>query len=126
MINNLVWYFKINLLRLNRFKVSYPNIQIYLENELEINTDLLSMCWIGDRRLNRINLIWDLHKNGWCNREIVDYLNDNGLKTILRNNEYKCKDVFSVIKKNRMRLSRKTYVSKNIGLWKLVFYKVGR
>ena len=88
---------------MNKFKVSYPNIEIFLENELEINTDLLSMNWIGDKRLNRINLIWDLHIKGFSNREITDYLNDNGLKTVISNKEYQCKDIFSVIKKNRIR-----------------------
>ena len=126
MINELIWYFKINQLRLSRFKVSYPNIQIYVENELEINTDSLTIVGMNKRRSDRIGLITDLHNKGLSNREITDYLNDNGLKTIIKNNEYNCNDVWSVIFKSKRRDKWKTDVSKNIGHWKLVFYKVGR
>ena len=55
-----------------------------------------------------MELIWDLSENkNMSNKEISDYLNQNGYKTIRGNSEFYPKLIWSILKKYRKRKSRK-------------------
>lgn len=64
------------------------------------------MFRIGTDRLMRLELINDLHNDGYSTNQICDFLNQNKLRTIRSNNEYSPKDVWVGLKKYSMRLKR--------------------
>ena len=56
------------------------NMGFYFTNILNIETKDLCFDWINLFNSKRLNVIWKLHKNGFSNREICDYLILNGFK----------------------------------------------
>ena len=91
----------------------------YFTNILNIETKSLCLNWINPLNQNRLNVIWNLHKNGFSNREICDYLILNGFKRRNKNDNYKVKDVFMCIKKLKLREKRKSQTKSNLGFWEL-------
>ena len=71
-----------------------------------MNTNKLSLFRIRNERLRRLNLIYNLHKNGLSNKQISEYLNKNKLKTFRTNNSYSPKLVWITIKRYKNRLLR--------------------
>ncbi len=93
------------------------NMGFYFTNILNIETKSLCFDWINPYNSKRLNVIWKLHKNGFSNREICDYLILNGFKRRNKKDNYKVKDVFMCLKKLKVRNKRKTDIRLNIGLW---------
>ena len=64
------------------------------------------MFRIGNERLKRLDLIYNLHKNGLTNKEICEYLTLRKLKTFRTKKEYTPKLVWGTIQKYKKRLQR--------------------
>ena len=64
------------------------------------------MFRIGNERLKRLDLIYNLHKNGLTNKEICEYLTSRKLKTFRTKIEYTPKLIWGTIQKFKKRLQR--------------------
>ena len=51
-----------------------------------------------------------LHNEGWSNKEIVTFLNLNGIKRRNKKDDYKVKDIFMCLKKLKIREKRKSNI----------------
>ena len=78
---------KLNLSQWSKFKVIrkqlpnfYPNNGYFFINTLNIETESLSINYINPTNQNKLNVILKLYKDGWSNKEIVTFLNLNGVK----------------------------------------------
>ena len=96
-----------------------PNLGYNFRNILNIETKSLCLNWINPYNSKRLNVIWKLHKNGFSNREICDYLILNGFKRRNKKDNYTVKDVFMCIKKLKIREMRKSQIKSDLGLWEL-------
>jgi len=84
-----------------------PYTKVFISNTLQILTDSLSLYFIEENHKKLLDLIYDLSENqNLTSREISDYLNDNGYKTVRGNSEFYPKLVWMILKKYRKRLSR--------------------
>jgi len=65
------------------------------------------LYFIEEKHKKLLDLIYDLSENqNLTSKEISDYLNDNGYKTVRGNSEFYPKLVWMILKKYRKRLSR--------------------
>ena len=84
-----------------------PSTKVFISNTLQILTDSLSLYFIEEKHKKLLDLIYDLSENqNLTSKEISDYLNDNGYKTVRGNSEFYPKLVWMILKKYRMRLRR--------------------
>ena len=84
-----------------------PYTKVFISNTLQILTDSLSLYFIEENHKKLLDLIYDLSENqNLTSKEISDYLNDNGYKTVRGNSEFYPKLVWMILKKYRMRLRR--------------------
>ena len=60
-----------------------------------------------------------LHNEGWSNKEIVTFLNLNGIKRRNKKDDYKVKDIFMCLKKLKIREKRKSNIKYKLGKWEL-------
>ena len=95
----------------------------YFTNILNIETRSLCFDWINPKNRNRLNVIWELHKNGFSNREICDYLNLNGYKRRNKKDNYNIKDVFMCLKKLKIKEERINDTKFKLGKWIVNRYK---
>jgi len=93
----------------NDFDITYQRPpQLYLQFDLTIFVNSLSLSNLPQKHFELLELIWDLSENkNMSNKEISDYLNQNGYKTIRGNSEFYPKLIWSILKKYRKRKSRK-------------------
>ena len=61
----------------------------------------------------------ELYNKGWSNKEIVTFLNLNGIKRRNKKDNYTMKDVWICIKKLKKREQRKQKTQFKIGDWEL-------
>ena len=61
----------INLLQWNRFKSTIFEYKFYFRFQIVIQTNKLGVFRIGNERLKRLELIYNLHKNGLTNKIFV-------------------------------------------------------
>ena len=73
--------------------------------EVTVRTRILTLPELPKKRLERLNLIHDLHCAGMNDREIADHLNGLGLETP-RGGSYSAKLVWVTLKKFKDRLER--------------------
>ena len=113
-------------LQWNEFKVTYrnllnfyPNNGYFFTNTLDIKTESLSLDYINPTNQNRLNVIMELYNKGWSNKEIVTFLNLNGIKRRNKKDNYTMKDVWICIKKLKKREQRKQKTQFKIGDWEL-------
>ena len=71
-----------------------------------IETKRLGVFRIRNERLKRLELIYNLHKNGLSNKEISEYLNNKNLKTFRTNDNYTPKLIWMTLKKYKIKLLR--------------------
>ena len=64
----------------------------------------------------------ELYNKGWSNKEIVTFLNLNGIKRRNNKDNYTMKDVWICIKKLKKREQRKQKTQFKIGDWELWRY----
>ena len=114
------------LLQWSEFKVIrrqlpnfYPNNGYFFTNTLDIETQSLSINYINPTNQNRLNLIMKLHNEGWSNKEIVTFLNLNGIKRRNKKDDYRVKDIFMCLKKLKIREKRKSNIKYKLGKWEL-------
>ena len=103
LINLEIWQ---SLLQWNRFKSTIFEYKFYFRFQIIIQTNKLGVFRIGNERLKRLDLIYNLHKKGLTNKEICEYLSSNKLKTIRTKKEYTPKLVWGTIQKYKKRLQR--------------------
>ena len=61
-----------------------------------------------------------LHNEGWSNKEIVTFLNLNGIQRRNKKDNYKVKDIFMCLKKLKKREQRKHNTQFKLGDWQLL------
>ena len=97
---------------LNSFRYSgiNSNVPIKIINFFKFNilieTNQLGKFQLSKERIKRLKLIYSLHKTGYTNREICDFLNRKKLKTFRTNKDYTPKLIHMTIKKYKNRLLR--------------------
>ena len=64
-----------------------------------------------------MDTIYELHKRGWSNREITDFLNILGIKKRNTKTDYSIKDVFMCLKKLEIRKERLWKIECVLGEW---------
>ena len=72
-----------------------------------VETTQLGVFSLNPKRKQRLELIYDLHLQGWSNKQISDYLNFKSLKTIRTRKQYTTKLIWMTIHKYKNRLTRK-------------------
>ena len=94
------------LLRWNKFRITYSDYKLFVNFNVKIETNRLSVFRIRSERLKRLELIYDLHKKGLTNKQISEYLNNKNLKTFRTNDIYTPKLIWMTLKKYKIRLLR--------------------
>ena len=97
---------KLNPSQWNRFKSTIFEYKFYFRFQIVIQTNKLGVFRIGNERLKRLDLIFNLHKNGLTNKEICEYLTLRKLKTFRTKKEYTLKLIWGTIQKYKNRLQR--------------------
>ena len=90
----------------NRFKSTIFDYKLYFRFQIKIQTNKLGVFRIGNERLKRLELIYNLHKNGLTNKKICEYLSSKKLKTLRTKKEYTPKLFWWTIQKYKKRLQR--------------------
>ena len=90
----------------NRFKSTIFDYKFYFRFQVIIQTNKLGVFRIGNERLKRLDLIYNLHKKGLTNKEICEYLSLKKLKTFRTQKEYTPKLIWGTIQKYKNRLQR--------------------
>ena len=103
LINQEIWQ---SLLRWNRFKSTIFDYKFYFRFQVIIQTNKLGVFRIGNERLKRLDLIYNLHKNGLTNKDICRYLSSKKIKTLRTKKEYTPKLIWGTIQKFKKRLQR--------------------
>ena len=96
----------INRSRWNKFRNTYSDYKLFVNFNVTINTNKLSVFRIRNERLKRLEFIYSLYKKGLSNKEISEYLNNKNLKTFRTNNIYTPKLIWMTIKNYKIRLLR--------------------
>ena len=102
-INLGIWQ---NQLQWNKFKRTYQDYKLFFKFNILIETNQLGQFQLSKERIKRLELIYSLHKTGYTNREICDFLNNMKLKTFRTNKDYTPKLIYMTIKKYKNRLLR--------------------
>ncbi len=97
-----------NLLLWNRFRTTFGDEKFYFEYNVLVETTQLGVFSLNPKRKQRLELIYDLHLQGWSNKQITDYLNSKNLKTPKTRKQYTTKLIWMTIHKYKNRLSRKS------------------
>ena len=112
-----------NQLQWNRFKSTIFEYKFYFRFQILIQTNKLGVFRIGNERLKRLELIYNLHKNGLTNKDICKYLSLRKLKTFRTQKEYIPKLIWGTIQKYKKRLQRnkdkKLFIRESIYVKKL-------
>ena len=95
-----------SLLQWNKFKRTYQDYKFFFKFNILIETNQLGKFQLSKERIKRLKLIYSLHKTGYTNREICDFLNRKKLKTFRTNKDYTPKLIYMTIKKYKNRLLR--------------------
>ena len=98
--------FNLNQRRWNKFRNTYSDYKLFVNFNVTINTNKLSVFRIRNERLKRLEFIYSLYKKGLSNKEISEYLNNKNLKTFRTNNIYTPKLIWMTLKKYKIRLLR--------------------
>ena len=105
LINQEIWQ---SLLLWNRFRTTFGDEKFYFEYNVMVETTELGVFSLNPKRKQRLELIYDLHLQGWSNKQITDYLNSKNLKTLRTRKQYTTKLIWMTIHKFKNRLSRKS------------------
>ena len=73
-----------------------------------VETTQLGVFSLNSKRKQRLDLIYNLHLQGWSNKQISDHLNSQNLKTSRTIKQYTTKLIWMTIHKYKKRLFRKT------------------
>ena len=103
--NTLVSNSKYIRLRWNKFRITYGDYRLFIRYNVLLKTKRLGVFRLGQHRLDRLELIEDLSDKGYSNKQISQYLNDNGLKP-QRVDQYTPKLIWGLRKKFQKRNDR--------------------
>ena len=92
----------------NRFRTTFGDEKFYFEYNVLVETTQLGVFSLNPKRKQRLELIYDLHLQGWSNKQITDYLNSKNLKTLRTKKQYTTKLIWMTIHKFKNRLFRKS------------------
>lgn len=109
-----VCYTKTTPLRWNKFPITHSVSDVSLEFWIKLTTKILSLNLISDERVQKHNLIIQLHNNGLDDESIARYLNEKGIKTP-RGLDYYRELVFVTRRKLMLREKRKTSTEYKLG-----------
>ena len=103
----------------NEFKRTYQDYKLFFKFNILIETNQLGQFQLSKERIKRLELIYSLHKIGYTNREICDYLIRKKLKTFRTNSNYTPKSIYMTIKKYKNILCRNKshLISLRVGLY---------
>ena len=73
-----------------------------------VETTQSSVFYLNPKRKQRLELIYDLHLQGWSNKQITDHLNSKNLKTLRTRKQYTTKLIWMTIHIFKNRLSSKS------------------
>ena len=73
-----------------------------------VETTQLGVFSLNPKRKQRLELIYDLHLQGWSNKQITDHLNSKNLKTLRTKKQYTTILNWMTIHKFKNRLFRKS------------------
>ena len=90
----------------HRFKSTIFDYKFYFRFQVIIQTNKLGTFRIGNERLKKVDLIYNLYKNGLTNKDICEYLLLRKLNTFRTKNEYTPKLIWGKIQKYKKRLQR--------------------
>lgn len=96
---------KLIQLRWNNLRLTYKNYRLFIRYNVLVKTKRLGVFRLGQHRLDRLELIEDLSDKGHSNKQISQYLNDNGLKP-QRVDRYTPKLIWGLRKKFQKRNDR--------------------
>ena len=94
-----------NLLRWNRFRITYSDYRLFIRYNIIVETQRLSVVRIGQNRSDRLELMVRLSDEGYSNKEISEYLNRHNIRTP-KGLEYYPNLVWSTLFKYRRRQQR--------------------
>ena len=100
--------FNLNPLLWNRFRTTFGDEKFYFEYNVLVETTQLGVFSLNPKRKQRLELIYDLHLQGWSNKQITDHLNSKNLKTLRTKKQYTTKLIWMTIHKFKNRLFRKS------------------
>ena len=92
----------------NRFRTTFGDEKFYFEYNVLVETTQLGVFSLNPKRKQRLELIYDLHLQGWSNKQITDNLNSKNLKTLRTKKQYTTKLIWMTIHKFKNRLFRKS------------------
>ena len=114
------------MLQWSEFKVTHRNLPnfyskngYFFTNTIDIETEFLSLNYINPTNQYRLNVIMKLHNDGWSDKEIVIFLNLNGIKRRNKKDNYTMKNVWVCIGKLKKREQRKHYTQFKVGDWEV-------
>ena len=90
----------------NEFRITYLKGNYNFKFNFTLETSKLGVFRLSEDRLKRLELMNELSNRGYSSKQITDFLNINGLKTIRTNEKYSTKLVWTSLNKYRKRLSR--------------------
>ena len=117
-MNLLIGHSHFNPLLWNEFQDTH----IEFRNQLLILTSKFTEDWISKKNSDRLDLIFNLHKRGFSNREITDYLILLGIKKRNTQTNYTIKDVYICIKKLKLREERLNKIEYVLGEWMVNYF----
>ena len=97
----------------------YLNNCNFFTNTLNVEIEYLSLNYINPTNQNRLNVIIKLHNKGWSNKEMVSFLNLNGIQRRNKKDNYTIKYVWVCIIKLNKREQRKHNIQFKLGDWEL-------
>ena len=77
----------------NRFRTTFGDKKFYFEYDVIVETAQLGILNLNPKRKQRLELIYDLHLQGWSNKQISEQLNSKNLKTPRTRKEYTPKSI---------------------------------
>ena len=73
-----------------------------------VETTQLGVFSLNPKRKQRLELIYDLHLQGWSNKQISNYLNSKYFKTLRTGKQYTPKLIWMTIHKYKNRMYRQS------------------
>ena len=105
MTKKCIYYSQTIPLQWNNLRLTYKNYRLFVRYNVLVKTKRLGVFRLGQHRLDRLELIEDLSDKGYSNKQISQYLNDNGLKP-QRVDRYTPKLIWGLRKKFQKRNDR--------------------
>ena len=111
--------------RLDQFGLSEPNVML-LKTLTVIETPALTIPFLTEENLNRLEAVWRMSNDGLSSSEICKIFNDKKVIRKYSDKPYTVKDIGMMRLKYRKRLERSKELTVTVGKWKVEFLKTNR